>query len=206
MDKKTVYASIIKRSLDVVFAFCLLIVCLPVFVVVTILLYLSQRGNPFFIQKRVGRKLRIFKVIKFRTMSDQYGADGALLPDQSRLSGIGKIVRKTSIDELPQLLNVIRGEMSLVGPRPLLVQYLPLYSSIQIRRHEVLPGITGWAQINGRNSISWQKKLAYDVWYVDNISFCLDLRIIFTTILKVFKAEGITLPGMATTEPFNGKN
>lgn len=153
-----------------------------------------------------GKNAQIFKAIKFKTMTDERDAEGNLLPDDVRLTKVGKIVRSLSIDELPQLINVLKGDMALVGPRPLLIKYLPLYSEEQYRRHEVRPGITGWAQVNGRNSISWTKKFELDVWYVDHISFWLDIKIIFLTIKKVFIREGINMEGSATTEPFNGHN
>jgi undecaprenyl phosphate N,N'-diacetylbacillosamine 1-phosphate transferase len=171
---------------------------------VTISLYIANRGEPFFFQPRPGKNGKIFKVIKFKTMNDGKDANGNLLPDNERLTPIGSFVRKTSLDEIPQLLNVIKGEMSLIGPRPLLIQYLPLYNAHQARRHEVRPGITGWAQVNGRNSISWQQKFDYDVWYVDNVSFTLDLKILFLTLKKVFVQEGISADGHVTIEPFKG--
>jgi len=171
---------------------------------VTVLLFITNNGKPFFFQDRPGKNEKIFKVIKFKTMTDERGRDGELLPDKKRLTTIGSFVRKTSLDEIPQLLNVIKGDMSLVGPRPLLVQYLPLYNKKQKRRHEVKPGITGWAQVNGRNTVGWQKKFEYDVWYVDHLTFLLDIKIIFMTIFKVFKSEGISADGQATMEEFKG--
>ncbi|MDX1428381.1 MAG: sugar transferase, partial [Salegentibacter mishustinae] len=162
--------------------------------------------KPFFFQKRPGKNGRIFNIIKFKTMTDEKDENGNLLPDEKRLTAVGKFVRKTSIDEIPQLINVLKGNMSLIGPRPLLPQYLPLYSERQRKRHDVKPGITGWAQVNGRNAISWTKKFEYDVWYVENLSFGLDVRIIFKTIKKVLVSEGINTANMATTEAFNGKN
>lgn len=160
----------------------------------------------FFTQDRPGKNAKIFKAIKFKTMTDERDAGGKLLPDDVRLTKIGRIVRSLSIDELPQLINVLKGDMALIGPRPLLPKYLSLYSSEQFRRHEVRPGITGWAQVNGRNNISWKKKFELDVWYVDHMSFLLDMKIFFLTIKKVFVREGINMEGMATTEPFNGNN
>jgi lipopolysaccharide/colanic/teichoic acid biosynthesis glycosyltransferase len=168
------------------------------------LLSIANKGKPFFFQPRPGKNSKIFKVIKFKTMTDQKDALGNLLPDEQRLTPIGNFVRKTSLDEIPQLINVIKGDMSLVGPRPLLVEYLPLYNQTQQRRHEVKPGITGWAQINGRNAIGWDKKFEYDIWYVDHLSFSLDVWILWLTIKKVFKREGISQDGQATMEKFKG--
>jgi len=174
---------------------------------VSVLLYFTNKCTGiFFTQERPGKGARVFKVIKFKTMSDEKDDAGNLLPDAIRLTKIGKFLRSTSLDELPQLLNVLKGDMSLIGPRPLLVQYLPLYSKEQSRRHSVRPGITGWAQVNGRNAISWQKKFELDVWYVDHISFLLDLKIIYLTIKKVLIREGINSCGSATMESFNGNN
>ena len=177
----------------------------PIFLVVMISLAVANSGKPFFFQLRPGKDARIFKVIKFKTMNDKRGSDGKLLPDKDRLTGIGKFVRKTSLDEIPQLINILRGDMSLIGPRPLLVKYLPLYSDFQKRRHEVKPGITGWAQVNGRNAISWEEKFNLDVWYVDHQSFGLDIKIFFKTIGKIIKSEGINTQGQATTSSFKGK-
>jgi lipopolysaccharide/colanic/teichoic acid biosynthesis glycosyltransferase len=176
---------------------------LPVFLIVLLLLIIFV-GNPFFVQDRPGKNGVIFKIIKFRTMTNARNANGELLPDEKRLVGIGKIVRRLSLDEIPQLLNVIKGDMSLVGPRPLLVEYLPLYSDVQKKRHDVRPGLTGWAQVNGRNAISWPEKFKLDVWYVDNMSFKLDLKIIAMTILKVFRPKGISSATSATMEKFKG--
>ncbi len=202
-----IYANCLKRVLDFVIALCAFTVSLIILIPVSIILYFANKGaGVFFLQPRPGKNGKIFKVIKFKTMTDEKDAEGNLLPDEVRLTPMGKFVRSTSIDELPQLINVIKGDMALIGPRPLLVQYLPLYSLQQARRHEVRPGITGWAQVNGRNSISWKQKFEYDVWYVDNLSFLLDLKIIFLTIKKVFVREGINHEGMATMEPFNGHN
>ena len=202
-----IYANCIKRVLDYVIALCTFAVSLIILIPVSIILYFANKGaGVFFLQPRPGKNGKIFKVIKFKTMTDEKDAEGNLLPDEMRLTPMGKFVRSTSIDELPQLINVIKGDMALIGPRPLLVQYLPLYSPQQARRHEVRPGITGWAQVNGRNSISWKQKFEYDVWYVDHLSFLLDLKIIFLTIKKVFVREGICHEGMATMEPFNGHN
>lgn len=198
------YSSFFKRLIDFVLSLSAFIVLLPVFLIVTILLAVANRGKPFFLQLRPGKDGHIFRVIKFRTMNDKRDPQGNLFPDADRLTPVGAFVRKTSIDEIPQLLNVIKGEMSLIGPRPLLVEYLPLYNKVQRRRHEVRPGITGWAQVNGRNAISWNEKFRYDVWYVDNISLMLDVKIIFMTIVKVFKSEGISAEGSATMERFRG--
>jgi len=169
-------------------------------------LFFANQGQPFFFQARPGKNGKIFRIIKFKTMNDKKDLQGNLLSDAERLTIIGKFVRKTSLDEIPQLLNVIKGDMSLIGPRPLLVSYLPLYDEKQKRRHDVRPGITGWAQVNGRNAISWQQKFEYDVWYVENISLRLDIKILFMTILKVFKSEGINAGTSATMEIFTGNN
>ena len=198
------YKNYIKRFLDLAISALGFIVAFPILLVIAILLYFANNGKPFFIQTRPGKDGVFFNIIKFKTMNDKKDASGKLLPDAERLTAIGSFVRKTSLDEIPQLLNVIKGDMSLIGPRPLLTQYVNLYSDFQNRRHEVKPGITGWAQVNGRNAISWDKKFEYDVWYVDNISFLLDLKIIFKTIQKVLKSEGITSADSATIEPFNG--
>lgn len=176
----------------------------PVFLVVTVALAVANSGKPFFFQLRPGKDGRIFKIIKFKTMTDKRDIAGNLLPDADRITKIGAFVRKTSLDEIPQLLNVIKGDMSLIGPRPLLPSYLELYNDFQRRRNEVKPGITGWAQVNGRNTISWEKKFEYDVWYVDHMSFGLDVKILLLTVLKVFKSEGITQEGHVTSEEFKG--
>jgi lipopolysaccharide/colanic/teichoic acid biosynthesis glycosyltransferase len=202
-----IYANCLKRVLDFLIALCAFSVSLIILIPVALFLHFANKGaGVFFLQPRPGRNGKIFKVIKFKTMTDEKDAEGNLLPDEVRLTKVGRFVRSTSIDELPQLWNVIKGNMSLIGPRPLLVQYLPLYSPEQARRHEVRPGITGWAQVNGRNSISWKQKFEYDVWYVDHLSFWLDVKIILLTIKKVFVREGISHEGMATMEPFNGHN
>ncbi len=198
------YKSYIKRPFDFFLSIFFFFLISPIFLITTILLAIANKGKPFFFQARPGKDEKIFKVIKFKTMTDKKGNDGKLLPDAERLTAIGSFVRKTSLDEIPQLLNVIKGDMSLIGPRPLLVQYLPLYNDIQKRRHEVRPGITGWAQVNGRNTISWEQKFEYDVWYVDHLTFLLDIKIIFMTILKVFKSEGINADGQATMSEFKG--
>ena len=174
---------------------------------IIIFLHFANKGaGVLFTQDRTGKDARIFKAIKFKTMTDERDAEGNLLPDEVRLTKVGLIVRSLSIDELPQLFNILKGDMALIGPRPLLPKYLPLYSKEQFRRHEVRPGITGWAQVNGRNNISWQRKFELDVWYVNHLSFALDARIFFLTIRKVFMREDIAKDGMATTEPFNGHN
>ena len=198
------YSRFFKPVLDFMLSFLGFLLLSPLFLIVSLLLIIANQGKPFFLQARPGKDERIFKIIKFKTMNDKKDAKGVLLPDEKRLTAVGKFVRKTSLDEIPQLLNVIKGDMSLIGPRPLLVQYLPLYNFHQRRRHEVRPGITGWAQVNGRNAISWEKKFDYDVWYVDNISFALDLRIIFKTVKKVFVSEGISAKGEATMTVFEG--
>lgn len=185
----------------------MLLILGPIIIIVIILLCLANRTTRiFFLQERPGKNEEVFKVIKFKTMTDERDKDGDLLSDEKRLTKIGKFIRSTSIDELPQLINVLKGDMALIGPRPLRTYYLPLYSKEQMRRHEVRPGITGWAQINGRNNLSWTKKFELDVWYVDHCSFYLDMKIIFITIRKVFIREGISKEGEATTAPFNGHN
>ena len=201
------YDGFVKRALDISVAMVAILCLLPFTVFLLPLVYISSKGaGLFFVQERPGRNGRIFKMIKFKTMTDERDEDGSLLPDQMRLTRLGRFIRSTSIDELPQLINVLKGDMSIVGPRPLLPQYLPLYTRRQARRHNVRPGITGWAQCHGRNSISWAQKLELDVWYVDNMSFGLDLRIVFETVLKVFAREGITSSGSATAECFDGTN
>ena len=199
-----IYRTFFKRLLDLVFSLLGFILLLPLIILITILLFITNNGKPFFFQSRPGRNEKIFKVIKFKTMNDKKDAAGNLLPDSKRLTFIGSLIRKTSLDEIPQLLNVIKGDMSLVGPRPLLVEYLPLYNSRQKRRHEVRPGITGLAQISGRNAINWNEKFEYDVWYADNMSFLLDIKILFKTFAKVLKSEGISSKGYATMEKFTG--
>ena len=203
-----VYVTSVKKVLDFVIALIGVCFLSPFLSFVALLLFIAHRSfnGIFFVQSRVGYKGRIFKILKFKTMSDQRDEDGVLLPDAERLTLMGKIVRSLSIDELPQLINVLKGDMAFVGPRPLLPKYLPLYSKEQLRRHEVRPGITGWAQINGRNNISWTRKFEYDVWYVDHVSFWLDLKILFLTVKKVFVREGISKEGEVTTVPFDGTN
>lgn len=199
------YKSFLKRVIDIIASLVALLVLSPLFLILIVWLLVSNDGaGVFFKQDRPGMKNKIFKVIKFKTMNDKRDHTGKLLPDEQRLTKLGRFVRSASLDEIPQLFNVLWGDMSLVGPRPLLKQYLPLYNSHQARRHEVRPGITGWAQVNGRNALSWEEKFNMDVWYVDNLSFILDVKILFRTLIKVFKSEGINQPGMATMKPFNG--
>lgn len=198
------YKKYLKRFLDFVAAFCGLVLLSPIFIIVMVGLFFANGGQPFFFQTRPGKNEKVFRIVKFKTMNDKKDKNGDLLPDAERLTKIGSFVRKTSLDEVPQLINVLKGDMSLVGPRPLLVHYLPLYNETQKRRHEVRPGITGWAQVNGRNAISWQQKFDYDVWYVDHVSFGLDVKIFFLTLKKVFVREGISAEGQATMEPFKG--
>ena len=200
------YRNFIKRAIDCLVALVLLILALPVLLIAAAFLFFANNGKVFFTQERPGRKTRLFRVIKFKTMNDKKDPNGKLLPDRERLTPAGKFIRTTSIDELPQMINVLKGDMSLIGPRPLLPRYLLLYNEQQKRRHEVRPGITGWAQVNGRNAISWQKKFEYDVWYVDNLGFLLDVKIVWLTIIKIFKREGITEQGSATISAFNGNN
>lgn len=198
------YRKFIKPIFDRLTAFLAFLLLCPVFLLTMFFLAFANNGKPFFTQLRPGKNGRIFKIIKFKTMNDKRDAQGNLLSDAKRLTKLGSIVRKTSLDEIPQLLNVIKGDMSLVGPRPLLPEYLELYSPEQARRHEVKPGISGWAQVNGRNAISWEEKFKLDVWYVDHQSFLLDLKTIFLTVKKVFVSEGINTNGQATTLPFKG--
>ena len=201
------YKNGLKRVLDFVIVFSALMVIWPILLAVTIWLHFANKGaGAFFFQERPGKNAKIFKVMKFKTMTDERDADGNVLPDKDRLTKVGKFVRSTSLDELPQLINVLKGDMALIGPRPLLPKYLPLYSKEQYRRHEVRPGITGWAQVNGRNNISFTKTFEYDVWYVDHCSFLLDLKIIFLTIKKVLFREDISEEGQATRSSFDGTN
>ena len=201
------YKSFFKRFLDFWISLIALICISPILLVVTIWLHFANKGaGAFFLQERPGRDGKIFKVIKFKTMTDEREAEGNLLPDEIRLTKVGNFVRSTSLDELPQLMNVLKGDMALIGPRPLLPEYLPLYSKEQARRHEVRPGISGWAQCHGRNSISWTEKFKLDVWYVDHLSLMTDLKVIWLTIASVLKREGISEEGMATVEDFNGNN
>lgn len=201
------YKHFFKRFLDFWISLIVLILISPILLVVTIWLHFANKGaGAFFFQERPGKDAKIFKVIKFKTMTDERDAEGNLLPDEQRLTKVGKFVRSTSIDELPQLINVLKGDMALIGPRPLLPQYLPLYSPEQARRHEVKPGISGWAQCHGRNAISWTEKFKLDVWYVDHVSLMTDLKVIWITIMKVIKRADINEAGQATMEAFNGHN
>lgn len=199
------YKTIIKRLIDFCIVLCALLFLWPILLLISIFLHFSNHGaGVFFTQLRPGKNGKIFKLIKFKSMTDERDADGDLLPDARRLTKIGRFIRSTSLDELPQLINVLKGDMSLIGPRPLLPEYLPLYSKEQARRHEVRPGITGWAQVHGRNAISWQEKFKLDVWYVDHCSFTVDLKIIWLTIKKVVVREGISSSTSETMEPFTG--
>ncbi len=201
------YKKYFKRFLSLFGALLGLLLIGWLILIVWLLLHFANKGaGAFFLQERPGKDGKIYKVIKFKTMTDEKDADGKLLPDAQRLTKVGKIVRSLSIDELPQLINILKGDMSFIGPRPLLVKYLPLYTPEQMRRHEVRPGISGWAQVNGRNTISFTKQFEYDVYYVDHLTIWLDVKIFFMTIFKVFKREGISEEGQATREPFNGKN
>lgn len=200
------YQNYFKRLFDFLIALVALLLFSPIFILVTIGLFFANQGKPFFFQIRPGKDEKLFRIVKFKTMHDKKDSEGNLLSDAERLTRIGRFVRKTSLDEIPQLLNVLKGDMSLIGPRPLLVQYLPLYNAVQKQRHNVRPGITGWAQVNGRNAISWEQKFAYDVWYVDNCSFLLDIKIVVLTLKKVFVREGISQEGHATMETFKGNS
>ena len=201
------YSHFFKRVIDFILVFIVLVVIWPILLLITIGLHFANKGaGAFFTQERPGKDGKIFRVIKFKSMTDERDAEGKLLPDAKRLTHVGKFVRATSIDELPQLINVLKGDMALIGPRPLLPEYLPLYSEEQARRHEVRPGITGWAQCHGRNAISWTEKFKLDVWYVDHCSLLTDLKIIFITIKSVLKREGISSATSVTMEKFNGHN
>mgnify|MGYP001134965696 CR=1 FL=1 len=200
------YKQIIKRLLDLIFAIIAFVFFLPLILLITITLLVANKGEPFFVQRRVGVNEKIFKIYKFKTMNNLKTQTGELLPDAQRLTGIGRLLRQTSLDELPQLYNVLIGTMSFVGPRPLLTEYLPLYNKFQKQRHNVKPGITGWAQINGRNMLSWQDKFNYDVWYVKNLSFFLDFKILAQTILKVIQRKDINNHGNSTMEYFKGND
>ncbi len=210
MRNKSLYAAFFKRAIDFTASLCALLVLWPILLVVAVLLHFFNEGaGVFFLQERPGLHGKVFKIVKFRTMNNKRGADGNLLPDLQRITRFGQFVRKSSLDELPQLFNVLVGDMSLIGPRPLLVQYLPLYSPEQARRHDVRPGITGWAQVNGRNGLSWGERFKLDVWYVDHLSFGLDCKILFQTIGKVFRSDGINNTQVTrniTMENFNGHN
>lgn len=201
------YKDFWKRVIDFILSLLALAILWPILLVITIWLHFANKGaGAFFLQERPGKNEKIFKVVKFKTMTDERDTEGNLLPDADRLTNVGRFVRSTSIDELPQLINVVKGDMALIGPRPLLSQYLPLYSEEQARRHEVRPGITGWAQCHGRNAISWTEKFKLDVWYVDHCSFLTDLKVIGITIKKVLVRDGISQEGNATMEAFNGHN
>lgn len=200
------YKNILKPIFDYTFSFLLILILSPLLLLLIILLYFFNQKNVFFFQSRPGKNERVFRIIKFKTMTDEKDQNGNLLPDEKRLTKMGKFVRKTSLDELPQLFNVLKGDMSFIGPRPLLVSYLTLYNDEQKKRHNIKPGITGWAQVNGRNAITWEQKFIFDVFYVNNISFTLDLKIFLLTIKKVLKSEGINTIGVATTESFKGND
>ena len=200
------YKSFFKRLIDFFVALIAFLLASPFMLIFTLLLAMVNQGKPFFFQKRPGLNGKIFSIVKFKTMNDKKDDQGQLLPDADRMTAVGSIVRKLSIDELPQLINVLKGEMSLIGPRPLLVEYLPLYNEEQARRHDVRPGITGWAQVNGRNALEWSKKFELDVWYVNHLSLTLDIRILWLTILKVFKSEGISSATSVTMEKFTGND
>ncbi|QOJ30182.1 MAG: sugar transferase [Ignavibacteriales bacterium] len=204
--KNNLYIILFKRIFDFLFSLTLILLISPCLLLLIFLLFFSNRFNVFFVQSRPGKYGRIFKLIKFKTMTDEKDANGNLLHDSQRLTKIGKFLRSTSLDELPQLINVLKGDMSLIGPRPLLIKYLPLYSARQARRHEVRPGITGWAQVNGRNAISWQERFDLDVWYVENVSFFLDMKILLLTVFKVIKREGISSSTSVTMEAFRGND
>jgi len=203
---KIMYRGFLKRTIDFLVAFAGLIVLLPLLLFAAAFLWVNNKGSIFFIQQRPGKNAKLFNVIKFKTMNDKKDQHGKLLPDKERLTATGKFIRSTSIDELPQLINVLKGEMSLIGPRPLLPKYLPLYNEQQKKRHNVRPGITGWAQVNGRNAISWAQKFEYDVWYVNNLSFLVDLKIVWFTLKKIISREGINSNESATMAPFTGNN
>ena len=198
------YQKIFKPLIDVLLSTILLVISSPILLLTSLFLMIANRGSVFFVQPRPGKDQRIFKLVKFKTMNNKKDSDGNLLPDADRLTKVGKIIRKLSVDELPQLINVIKGDMSLIGPRPWLVEYLPLYDDFQKRRHEVKPGITGWAQVNGRNALSWDKRFEYDVYYVDHLSFGLDVKIFFLTIWNIITGKGISGEGSATMEKFTG--
>ena len=198
------YARVLKPLLDFLFALILLLLSSPVLVLTALLLVIFNKGRVFYFQQRPGLQGKPFRVIKFKTMNDKTDADGNLLPDEKRITGLGKFLRKTSIDEFPQLFNILSGGLSLIGPRPLLMEYLPLYNEQQNKRHDVKPGITGWAQVNGRNAITWDEKFEYDRWYVEHISFTLDLRILVMTMLNVFSGKGINTTGGAAMPKFTG--
>lgn len=198
------YRYIIKTLFDIIFSILILVLFLPIIVIIIIALVIFNKSNVFFIQERPGKNGKIFKLYKFKTMTDEKDIAGNLLPDEKRITKVGNIIRKLSIDELLQFVNVLKGDMSIIGPRPLLIEYLPLYNDHQKKRHNVKPGITGWAQVNGRNAITWKEKFKLDVWYVENVSFILDIKIFFMTIMKIFKSDGISSSNSATMEKFRG--
>ncbi len=200
------YSLFFKRFLDVLISITVLVIGMPLLIVVYLILSYQNKNKAFFFQERPGLHQKPFHIIKFKTMTDEKDVAGNLLPDAKRLTNAGKLIRKLSIDELPQLINVLKGDMSLIGPRPLLYKYMPLYSEVQLRRHEMRPGITGWAQINGRNSISWTKKFEYDIYYIDNVSFLLDIKILWMTFLKVIQTHGVNQSVDRPMNPFNGSN
>jgi lipopolysaccharide/colanic/teichoic acid biosynthesis glycosyltransferase len=201
-----IYSRFFKRFFDIIFSILILVVASPLLVISSIVLYLQNSGNVFFYQQRPGYLERPFNIMKFKTMTDERDSKGELLPDNQRITKIGGVIRKLSLDELPQLFNVIKGDMSLIGPRPLLFKYIPLYKEWQKRRHEVKPGITGWAQVNGRNSISWEKKFELDLYYVENVSLLLDLKVFLLTIIKILKREGVNQSDTRPMQPFDGTN
>jgi undecaprenyl phosphate N,N'-diacetylbacillosamine 1-phosphate transferase len=200
------YSAFVKPFLDKVTACIILLLSSPVWIVIVIVLAITNKGKVWFVQERPGREERPFRLVKFKTMSDAWDHNGTILPDEERLTSIGKLIRKTSLDELPQLWNVLKGDMSIVGPRPLLTEYLPLYNDHQRKRHKVKPGITGWAQVHGRNTVNWPDRFNYDVWYVEHQSFWLDLKILLMTVIKVLKSEGISSSTSITMEKFKGNN
>ena len=200
------YKRFFKRLADIVISFTGLLIVSPFFVLILLFVFLRTKDNPFFLQKRPGINEQIFTLIKIRTMINKYDSEGNLLPDKNRMTGWGRFLRETSLDEIPQLINVLTGKMSLIGPRPLLIEYLPLYSDFQKQRHLVRPGITGWAQINGRNSISWQQKFDFDVWYIEHLCFKVDLQIFFQTVKKIFKRKDINRSAELTMPVFDGRN
>lgn len=200
------YRNFFKGVMDKILGSVFLLLVIPLIILIFVILLFTNKGTPFFLQERAGKRGRVFNIIKFKTMRDFRDSSGKLLSDKERLTKVGSLIRSTSLDELPQILNVLTGDMSLVGPRPLLVKYLPLYNEHQARRHEVKPGITGWAQINGRNAIGWQEKFDLDIWYVDNISFRLDMKILFRTAINTVKRTGINASDATTMKPFTGNN
>ena len=200
------YKGFFKRFLDFLIALILLIIVSPLFLLLIVFLAIANQGKPFFFQRRPGKNEKVFSIVKFKTMNDKKDKSGNLLPDKDRITRVGNFVRKSSLDEIPQLINVLKGEMSLVGPRPLIIEYLPIYNEEQKRRHDVKPGITGWAQVNGRNSITWNQKFKYDVYYVDNLSLAMDIKILWLTAKKVFQRQDVNLSEDLTSEYFNGTN